>query len=1715
MGGSDSLVAVCLSCLELRDGDACPRCGAQLSRTRDAFEAWERARQKRRVRALTKQKVISRAAAQKLLGSIDSARDEMPPESARDATPSAGARTAEPEEDRAAAAITRAASFTQEIGARWTALAAAIDSNTPPPSDHSPDDDGARDDTALEAGRAVFAHGGGPVVGAGVDTLAALDEDAHDDGGEARPLGALQVFWFLGIILVLAGSVMGVREAWRTLFGVNRQLVIGGALFVYHVLFVLLSRVLVKRSHVTGRVLSGIAAGLLPIAFVAVASAVGTSARVGIAFAVVLSLASLVTLSLAGAAFSITRVRFAPYLALALVPSLLLELPLAGEPTAESVRLFAPLGALVPVVLASLRIRSNLLRALPVRDAVMALAVATYGAMAVALFAVFGGPKDVVLDLSFGMPAQVFTTAWVGLLSAIGWISAAALAKTQQHARLGALVTLLSVALLVSAACAGAVSALANNSPGSTTDLVPAGLAALAAAIVIAEQRRHFGLVHLVAPTSVVAVLLWAKVLLPQDPVAFGLRGPSGLPASLVLVPAALLAFSSRTTDGRRRTWAAAWGVISGAIILAITCAFESRSVADASVATGVSRAAFSATATTAIVLAVAAHAGGATTRAWIHAYGALAALAALSSVLVPTRVESAAESFTLACAGLGGLYGVLALLYPVLVKNEKDTRRPLDDVSLLFAVLGLAVAILGAAPSGATSVSIADARLLLPRALPVLAIGALLLLRAPRDASALVTLLATAALVFAVRLVTNVTTLAGFALLFGCSALATAAIAVLRGGATAPRFGRALTGVVPLPLGGSGATLLDGAALASPILAALAWASALQWIGAGGGRTDRAAVVLAMLAVIVAGLIAFGTRALLRFGARGHVATLALCGVTIGLCAVSNRVGNPLPPAIVGRNLTVILAGVWLLARGILRVGPKVGTWVDRPAHGPHYHFVPHAGVLALSLLLLVDAWLVGAPTLSRALIVTPPLLLLGGALGALLLYRSFGLAPALHVAMGALLAFAAVAAAQNAIMGPVLVPLDWPGGRWVPGALVRAVAGTSGEWLDPTRFIAAPDSEDLLWARALLGSALFVVVASALVLAQSRVRVAGDVIGRVLLDRSEDQRETILTALSVWACIAAVLLGLNLAFVPALAPSVLLAVGGVVLVLAGGGDRFGSAYRAIVIVIGAPLVVHALAQHGTTVPSWAGPAFASLPVGITLAGYLSRRSGGARGAPAGNVTETELGIATLVAMFYAGASIAYALAARAPTAPRMAAPAVLVSAGDALFGGRNDVTFAPLAITLVALALASLCTAATWRGGLASILAVLPPVVLSVGGVATAAAFVFAQQPALAFANVPALLVYGDGALVAATVSIATLVSHAVRVAAGRAGRDDVGRGLAIGRDLGLLAVLLVASAFVLARSPDAAPVAGFRVGPMGVLGLAVAIIVSIDAAVREKTSRHVMLVEILLVALYAFATRELGLRPEIHAILGLGYGFSLLGVAVIARRRSVPSVSVATRRFAVALPVLIALLTANGLDDGLALLALGSSVLYGVMAMVEKSRLLGSLAAVAANVALLLFALAQGLDGVEIYVGPLGLLVTALAQLFAPKMSAQGRSAARIVGGLLLYLPAGLKLTLRLGAATDGSYSVVFGAICLVGVVAGLVLQVRAYLVLGALFITLDVISNLVYAGLRDHRVGFVLLSVSGLLILGIMIAVTLRREAARALLQRIRGRFRAWD
>ena len=241
----------------------------------------------------------------------------------------------------------------------------------------------------------------------------------------------------------------------------------------------------------------------------------------------------------------------------------------------------------------------------------------------------------------------------------------------------------------------------------------------------------------------------------------------------------------------------------------------------------------------------------------------------------------------------------------------------------------------------------------------------------------------------------------------------------------------------------------------------------------------------------------------------------------------------------------------------------------------------------------------------------------------------------------------------------------------------------------------------------------------------------------------------------------------------------------------------------------------------------------------------------------------------------------------------------------------------------------------------------------------------------------------------------------------------------------------------------------------------------------------------------------------------------GFLLVGAIVLARRHAVPPLALAIRRFIALLPVLRGVVLPWQPSLQGAAFAAGSGLLYGTIALVERSRLFGAAGTIAGNVALLLFALTQGLVGLEVYCVPLGLVCLLLVHLFLDDLSPEARTQLRLAGGALLYAPSAYAVAFQVGNAQSGYYPLLFGLACLVGVAFGMLLHIRAYLFFGVAFFTLDVVANLVRASLRDQRVGFVVLSGSGLAILGGMVYYTLRRDQLRALLRRYRAQLSRWE
>ena len=1534
-------------------------------------------------------------------------------------------------EERADAIYGSAASFFGEMTTNMRRIRERIEAEAPPPSSSQ---DLHRDvvagEEAADAGRALFG-GRSAVVGAGLHALGELDED---DAPRAPMSAGLQVFWFIGAILVLAGSLMGVREAWRSLEGAFRPLAIAGALFAYHVAFAGLARLLARRSEVTGRVLGVIAIGLLPVAFVAIAVAYGMGHSAGIASAAVMLAASCATLTWASRVFDRTA---ALGLVLGLVPCLALEVPL-GDSNAETTRLLVPLAALLPLFVASVTNRG-----------IAFLAAATYGAIVVALFALFGGPSDPALDLgSYARPA----------LAAVLWMSCTALVVWNGSDRLpraGPVVRIVMLAVLVGTALAGVQSGAGASREGLLAPgwfaYTPALACAFATFALAMEQRRQVHAIWLAVPLAHLAIYVAAFTFTGLPAASFG---------ATALAPAVLLLVASSAKSRAHRIIVPVVATASSFFVVVATWASELFIPQTTPLVI---------TATAAAVLCGAAHLGARTVRPVLHYLGAAMALAAALAYFGPSRPEPGPLVVVTIVIGLAAVYGIAALPYGLLARE--DGMRPLDDVSLLLATFatyggwlyydlpllrpsrvddGLVIAFDSSTFGVAAAVVI------------------VLALRAARDRSRLVTLHAGIAVATLIQsLMGSVGTDTGM------TALALALPALFRA-PTEPVVGRPLFGIVPLPLGARGRLLLDGFAFASIVFAVIMCLRASAWIGAGSHADliARELLVLGLACVIVTALVAFSTHAFDNVFARGNVTTLAVGGMVIAIEAVTYRIGRPLPPDVVGWRITLVLFGVWLLAQLLVRKGPWLGEKLGRPSHGTLYHYVPHAGVGGLSLLLFVDAVLVGSPTATRFLALVPPMLLFGAALGAFLLWRSFRHVAFVHVTLALLFAFAWLVGAQRHVLGPALLPLDPPGGRWLP-AIAHAGARV-GSWIDPRVFLPGWDTELAVWGRAFMGGAIASLSYAAAFVGVTRARRDADLAGAFL----------------VWTCIGAAFIAFALAMQPAVLLSVVLLAAALVALAAR-----GSAVKALPLVLAAPLVVHALAHEGEVlVPEWPGPALA-LETFVVVAGGAAVTRRMAERDPRVLVASQLLGAV------YGAFAIAYASAVYGIESKDVALPTIFTLA-------QRDDNYAQsfaLAVTLVILAITTAVAAWSWRGAIARIASIAPPIVLAWAAFAFSAAFVFPQP-----GGVLPRLVTRDGPLLGAILAMAAAIAHVASIGLARRGHVAASEGTRFGRDGVLAAAALTMVAYVLANEPG-----GFFPGMLGLIALGLQVAVGVDAIVREGSKRHVYFVELLVVALYAFATDNMSLRPEVDAMLGLAYGFTLLGVAVLARRRKLVDVADATRKSLAVLPLVVAVLTMRGATDAAAGFAIGASLLYGAAAFTEKSRAFGSLAAIAANAALIVFALAQGLDGIEIWLGPLGLLVAAIAQIFASRLSPSARSAVRIIGGVLLYLPSGFKLALRLGAAEDATYSVVFGVVCLLGVLAGVVLRVRAYLALGTLALTLDIVANLVHAGLRDHRLGFVILSVSGLAIIGVMIFLTLRRDRAWAIVGRVRTRLRGWE
>lgn len=1669
---------ICLACAELRDENAtetCPACGVRLiPATSEHLDMLVQEKLKRRISDWQATRLLDSRTATRLTEALEGATVA----SAIAVPLLEDASALERKADALAGRLEALEDWRPDWGQRFfqaleDAARAEREEDARRAQESEDDDDGIG--LATDSGQALFNGVDASALG-GLDAMVALDDGA----ARATPKLNEYVWWFLGAVLVLGGSLMGVREAWRALGGVPRQLLVTGALFAYHAAFIGLGVFLARRSTSAGRVLASIGLALLPVVFVALSALVGLHPAMGWPVSAGVAALCLLTLRPTGRLlYGASTVS----LAVGLLPSLLAGLPLMAlddAPWARGACAFAGVAALAASAWRAGREQSA-------RAGLSVLTTSLYGALALAVFAVASAPSG--FDALFpGGPLFAVMTLWAMALAAVVAGVATLPPVREAHPQAAPVVETIGHAVVACGALGGAVAAFSVR-PGAEpwVDMASAFAPVAAALSFFVLEPRRRALVHPGVLAMTLAGVLLARLQVPAE--------PRGWMVGVAAVGAGLLAVARVSARNARRNRLLGWGVVLSLASLPLT----------SSDVMGWGSDALWPVLAASTLVAVAAHLTGGYDWRGLHYLGGIALFSGSFGATTNRGYLTGTWLLVTTLTVLAGLYGVAGLLQDAWIRRTGKSREflPLDDLSLAAATLavlrgygGLRVSfhegddLLRPLMTGVVSLNV----LLL--CTPLLLASVLLLLRVGRDRSRLVSALAAwglglAVVEFAVQSDLPIGTRA---LLYSGLVLGMSAIAALRGResgeATAmPPRGRRLLGWIRLPFPAQGRALYtDGFASMAFVAAAFTLMVIATWSPASQ-EAERSWVMLAGAMLSGSAVLAFGTRGFVTWRMRGSVGTLAAAGLFIALIAVLNRTGRPLPPDVVALKLPFIGVGLWLLALATRRFGPWLGRLLENERHGHAYHFVPHAGVAALGALLAVEGWVVGGPILSRALTVVPPLMFLGAALLAVLLAFSFR-APG-FANMGLLLGLpgAALWAVHGTVLGHALVAAAPPGSQWVRTEFLRVAQ--SIDWLVLEAWLASGETVSSLWYRAFTGLAAagFAYAAVGLVLAQVGARL--DFLRTLLSGESDAFGQKLTRALHEWSGLVALLVYLAAFVQPGLEAAVL-TLGTGLLLLAARARPLGR----VIPGLGLLLVIHALAHREPTVGAWPGPVLALVTLGVvTLSPWVARW----RGIDASKARAR----AQLGALFYALNAMVYALAAGGRTDPRMAGLNLLLDDLDGLFG--KWVRSPALPVTLALLATTLFIGAAQWKGALARLgagwatgltglaAATGLVVVLPLAGVAGARTFELrGTSVALCVAGVAAL---------------AHVAGRRIR-----GGREDLARGLAWGRDLWLITTGgLLALVAAQASTPDE------RTLPLAGTAIALAVAVSLHCAWRERTGRHVYFVQVAVVGVYALVralyAREL--RPEHDALFALVLGFALVGVTVLAKRAGIPPVERATRRFAALLPVGMALVLPSEATGEAALLAGGSGLLYAALGAVEHSRLFGSLAAAACNVALLVGALSMDMNGLEVYLAPLGLLLLMLSQLFTSSLPRAARNALRIVGGLLLYVPAAARLAFQLGEASDGTYAFAFGAVCLMGVAAGMALHIRAYLALGTLFLTLDVAATLVHAGLRDHRIGFVVMTLTGLSIVGGRVFATLRRQELDRWLRGVRVALRGWD
>ena len=1470
-----------------------------------------------------------------------------------------------------------------------------------------------------------------PHVG-GIDSLLSLEALTET----LKPLFNEYVWWFIALVLVISGSIMGIREAWLRFEGILRPFTILFAFFVYHMLFLGLGIFIHRKSAGTGKMLLLIAGALIPLMFSISATIMRVSAEAG---AAATGVALVLTL---GTLLPVARRLQVPYAsAILCVPVPFAIGALAGLSPAMPFLLPMLIIAISAATLSAVGI-------VEAKNAMLSLAISLV-ALSILILVLFTLPLAASDDLSGALRLGA-------LVLALGQFSLLHRFLDRQHGRFFAALEIAAYAML-------ALISIVAAAPfaGRAASTLPFNYHMLvivpAIAIFLRATKYHNAAIHAVLFLTMVFLLRVARVVTAEF---------AWQVFAFFIFPLLIPWFSRNFHPSKKRIFLY-WAVISGL---------------SASVAQLFSPQPHAAAALTGLLTAITIHRAAGFERSTWHYLSPIGVLTFVARLPLPSAFILQPNEIFLAMAVLYAQGGLLFEKHAA-PPSASSPGAPIDDLSLCFGALALLAVTTPPPAPESWIVTLADRSVPLRPIGWVLATWVFMLMRALRDRSAAVSAFAGIAATLALYNVLAVPDFGRATVYFISAAFFFYFVAAtLRGPNTAAQVqsGRVFLLRLKLPFDCGGMNNMGtGSAFAGLVFLAAGLLSAANWIGEPD-FSYRLPLLFALAGSMALVASIFQFRVFADFRLRGSLFMLFVFLAAVVLTAIINRLGWPLPVDTVTLRLLLLFPVIALITLAVQVYGPRYAAYLGAEAQGRWYFLVPATGVTGLVALLAYEACAVSLISFDRAFAFVPPTAYLGLAIYPLILGHT------IHVAFRHLFylflpVFFAAVFAERSFTGPALQFYS-EASQWLP-------AGFTGQAADLIPNISLGLRPGLTYLQ-FRQNIVIGIAGGILVLAVFAVFTRRQNILSLFTKTLFTNNHSAVTIESgLWSLGFTGLIALMSFQIASIEP-------GIILLLVAALYLWARNVRASAFILftGGLLIVHGGAHMTAVYPPWPGPVLVLAAIAMAMpAKNIAQRLDISEKF----VTDTLLSAGSLyvlAAFFYAATEGQSANALSAGTSMLMANASYI--ARSEYFRSAGLVTTLLLVSVYFRLSLSLIGgparAALAWLSGvfLSAAIAAGSWLLLSCMGYT----FDFLQAAPYTLLAVLIFLI---------------IFSFFIK----RAQEIDTEKHAGY---MTALDTLIVSCGIIMgAMSGELSnplPGAGFVTLAALILYLALNVI----AALQTQRTRYIYIAQMALAGIYYSSRPMLRIdSAQTDAFFVLGYAFALVGISVFARRFSLTVVSEPTRRFAALLPLVAALVVDNFRSLNTALLSVISSGLYFILSRLGERHLFAALAAITLNAALFFVALAAGYDSSEFYAVPAGLTIIFFATIFKDSLSVENQARVRTIGGLIAYLPAALQVTMRSGLAQNPMYSLVFGIVCLVGILVGTLLRVRSYLFLGVVFFTLDIVANLVQEGLQNQFVGFILLTFAGLLLIAVLILYNLKGDQIKAVWQRLVKRFARWQ